>query len=319
MPNIGQILRKLHIPWPEADEGKLREAAAAWHDLAETIRDAYGGASRAATSIMSNNAGTAINAFEDYWQKFGSKGNGALVLAAAACDAMAHACDQYADAVGHIKSKIEEAGLEAGAALTVGTIGAFFTFGATEDAADAIAATIMGRVASLMEDFLGVTAEISQTAEAILGSAIAGMPVGAVAMLDADVASNMVRQGFGEQPLSSDEVRGDLVKGLLAGGAGGFLGKVGQMSAAQLSKLLSEQASTVATSDPQLFVDMMSTSHMLAGMTWPAAKRPSRPGASGEGIRWLAEARRDIAGGGELGCCSRRSACSRVRPSPYSR
>jgi hypothetical protein len=280
MPNIGQILRLLHIPWPEADEGKLREAAAAWHNLAETIRDAYGGASRAATSIMSNNAGAAVNAFEDYWQKFGNKGNGALALAATACDATAHACDQYADAAGHIKTKIEEAGLEAGAALTVGTIGAFFTFGATEDAADAIAASIMGRVTALMEDFLGVTAEISQTAEAILGSAIAGMPVGAVAMLDADVASNMVRQGLGEQPLGGDGVRGDLVKGLLAGGAGGFLGKVGQMSAAQLSKLLSEQARTVAASGPQLFVDMMSTSHMLSGMTGKVATGVAADAAS---------------------------------------
>lgn len=263
----GALLRRLHIPWPAADENKLREAAAAWHDLAETIRDSYGTANRVAVSVMTNNAGAAINAFEDHWQKYGRKGSGALPLAATACAAMSSACSDYADAVAHIKSKIEEAGLEVAAVLTAGTIGAFFTFGATEEAAGAIAAGLLSRVVALINDLAGTAFEVSQTAEAVVGSALAGIPVGAVGTLSADAGVSAVRAAFGDELLSVAETRSDVLKGLLAGGVGGFLGKVGELSSAQLAKLLSAQASTVATSDPQLFVDMMQLSKSLSGAT----------------------------------------------------
>ncbi|HEX3730916.1 MAG TPA: hypothetical protein VHV47_13985, partial [Opitutaceae bacterium] len=158
---IGAILRKFDIPWPAADENSLREAASIWHQLAESIRDTYGQANSAASSLTSNNEGAAIEAFEQYWQKYGGK-KGALPLAANACDAMSTACTKYADDVATTKSKIEEAAAEIGAVLVVGTIGAFFTFGATEALADSIAA---GVVATASEAITNLGLWVADTIE----------------------------------------------------------------------------------------------------------------------------------------------------------
>jgi hypothetical protein len=127
------------FPWPAANEDALRDAATDWHRLAEAIRDNYGPASSAADSLTLNNAGAAITAFENYWQKFGGR-KGALPLGAEACDAMSAACTNYARDVAAVKRLIEERALEIGAILVVGAIGAFLTFGATEAAADTLAA-----------------------------------------------------------------------------------------------------------------------------------------------------------------------------------
>lgn len=280
MPSVGGLLRELHIPWPAADEGSLREAARTWHHLAETIRDNYGMANSNATSLTSNNQGAAIDAFENYWRKFGGS-KGALPLAANACDAMSTACSDYASAVAATKRKIEEAGAEVLAALVLGTIGAFFTFGASEGISDSVAAGLLARVVGLI-DALGqevgglvaaagwVVSDALETdlAQTVLARAVAGAAVGVGGTLSADAGRNAVRQLFGDEPLSQDELRKDLITAGLAGGAaGGVLGKLGEMGAEQLSKLLSNSAGTVAESNPQLFVDMMTLSGKLAGTT----------------------------------------------------
>lgn len=68
-----KIMHRLHIPWPDADEGKLREAAGQWRRMADIIDDAAVLTNRETTSLTSANYGAAIKAFEERWQKYRSQ------------------------------------------------------------------------------------------------------------------------------------------------------------------------------------------------------------------------------------------------------
>jgi hypothetical protein len=293
MPSGGQLLRELHIPWPAANEGSLRTAAADWHSLAETIRDNYGQANSNAASLTSNNSGTAINAFETYWDKIGGK-SGALPRAADACDVMSKACTQYADAVATTKSKIEEAGAEVAATLVVGTALAFFTFGATEGIADSVAASLLATVAGYIEELAATVSDLvlsagtyvtqaladliatagtavgealtSETATGLASSVLSGTASGVGSAAGTDAATDAFNQLTGDKPLSSGDVAKDLlVAGVAGGGTAGLLSKLGEMSATQVSRLLSNSATGVSESNPQLYVDMMTLSKQLEG------------------------------------------------------
>jgi len=279
-PSGGQILRELHIPWPAASEGDLRSAAAAWHGLAETIRDNYGTANSKAASLTSNNAGAAIDAFESYWQNFGGQ-QGALPIAANACDAMSSACSQYADGVAAAKHKIEEAGAAVAATLTIGTIGAFFTFGLTEGIADSIAAgllaevvttidalsTLVGGIAATFGDVVA-GALSSEAAMSITSAVLSGAFTGVGGTFFSDTAASAVQGLMSDGLISAGDLTKDmLVAGLTGGATGGLLGELGDMSAEQLSNLLTKAASTVQESNPQMFVDLMTLAKGLEGMT----------------------------------------------------
>ena len=278
MPDVGSILRELHIPWPAANEGSLREAAASWTSLAETIRDNHGMTSSAAASLTSNNSGQAIDAFESYWSKFGGS-SGLLPRGADACDAMAQACNKYADAVGQAKSKIEEAGAEVAAALVVGTIGAFFTFGATEAVADSIAAGLTETVAEIffwlgdqvgliLDDAMYTVAQAVSTevAQSIVTSGVVGAFTGAGGAVFSDTAEDAVRELFGEKPLTDAEVAKDVfLYGFAGGGITGSLAKIGELSATQLSQLLTRGSTTVIETDPALATKMAGLAQFLYG------------------------------------------------------
>jgi gas vesicle protein len=279
-PSGGQILRELHIQWPAANEGDLRSAAAAWHGLAETIRDNYGMANSNATSLTSNNAGAAIAAFESYWQKFGGK-QGALPLAANACDAMSSACNQYADGVATAKHKIEEAGAELAATLIIGTIGAIFTFGLSEGIAADAAAGLLAYVVTCIDDLSALVGGIVATAGDAVASALtseAAMSVATSTLSFAasgvggtffgDTAASAVQGLMGDGLISGSDLTKDmLIAGLAGGATGGLLGDLGEQSGEALSKLLMNAASTVQESDPQMFVDMMTLAKSLEGKT----------------------------------------------------
>jgi gas vesicle protein len=94
------------------------------------------------------------------------------------------------------------------------------------------------------------------------------MATGVGGTMAADSAEDAVRQLFGEQPLSSAELTKDLLIGGVAGGAtGGLLGKLGDLSAEQLSKVLTNAADSVSTTNPQQFVDLMTLAKQLEGTT----------------------------------------------------
>lgn len=275
----GQILRAVGVKWPEANEGDLRSAAAAWHGLAETIRDNYGMANSNATSLTSNNAGAAIDAFESYWQKFSGK-QGALPLAADACDAMSTACNQYADGVATTKHKIEEAGAELAATLLIGAIGAFITFGLTEAISADAAAGLLAYVVTCIDDLSALVGGIVATAgdavataltsEAAMGIATAtlsGAASGVGGTFFGDTAASAVQGLMGDGTISGTDMTKDmLVAGLAGGATGGLFGELAEQSGEALSKLLTNAASTVQYSDPQMFVDMMTLAKSLEGI-----------------------------------------------------
>jgi len=336
---IGGLLREFHIPWPAANEDALRDAATDWHRLAEAIRDNYGPASSAADSLTLNNAGAAITAFENYWQKFGGR-KGALPLGAEACDAMSAACTNYARDVAAVKRLIEERALEIGAILVVGAIGAFLTFGATEAAADTLAAGLAASAAGWIADIgaadwiaqLGIDLSttvglISDTAaDAIQGTtgALAGAlesgsyapAVGAVggtafAGFVGGIAS-VALTGPLEGPVSPSQLAKDLLVSGLTAGTGGVLGKLGELSAPQLSTLLSNAAEGVGSTDPQMASSLLELSRQVAGTTGKisnsvlssaaseliVSQHLDAEGFSGDQLQGLLQA---IAGGGEGG------------------
>jgi hypothetical protein len=278
MPSVGSVLRELHIPWPAANESGLRDAAAAWANLAETIRDNHGMANSAAASLTSNNSGQAIDAFESYWSKFGGT-SGLLPRGADACDAMASACNQYADAVAEAKRKIEEAGAEVAAALVIGTIGAFFTFGASEAVADSIAAGLTETVADIffwlgdqvgliLDDAMYTVAQAvgSDVAQSIVTSGVVGSLTGAGGTVFSDAAEDSVRQLFGQKPLTQAEVAKDVfLYGAVGGGLTGSLAKAGELTATQLSQLLTSGSTAIMGSDPYLAERMAGLAKFLYG------------------------------------------------------
>jgi hypothetical protein len=73
---------------------------------------------------------------------------------------MASTCTQYADAAATTKRKIEEAGAEVAATLVVGTIAAFFTFGASEAIADTVAASLLATAAAYIEELAATVSDL---------------------------------------------------------------------------------------------------------------------------------------------------------------
>lgn len=290
MPGIGSILRDCHVPWPEGNEGDLREAAMVWHRLADALSDGCGRANSAAASLTSNNEGNAIDAFERYWDKYGNRGKGVLTRAAEACDAMGNACTRYADEIASAKSQIEEAGAEIGATLAIGTIGAFFTFGAAEGGADAISAGLLdyaadqlavigARMATSLGELSATVGEAISTATqalatsmttagsvSALGSAIVGGVNGVGSATLNAIADNEIQEFFGDKPLSAGTAAKDLfVGGVLAGGAGGLLGKLSGLGQLRLAALLKNTASAVSDSDIRLSTQMLELARQVEG------------------------------------------------------
>jgi hypothetical protein len=279
MPSPGGVLRKLHIPWPAADEGSLREASAAWANLADIIRDNHGRTNSVAASLTSNNHGQAIDAFENYWSTYGGK-NGLLPRGAVACEAMAKATSRYADAVGDAKRKIEEAGAEVAATLVVGTVGAIFTFGIVEgatvemaaawltDAVEGIIAGFADMTAGIVSDALYTLAEAvtSEVGQSIVAAGIVGASTGTGGTILADNARDAVRQLFGQEPLSDSEAAKDIfLYGAVGGAASGSLAKIGELTGSQLSALLTDGSITVRAQDPKLATEMAGLAKLLYG------------------------------------------------------
>lgn len=283
---IGGVLREFHIPWPEADESALRDAAAAWHRLAEAVRDSYGFANKTASSLTGNNTGAAIDAFERYWAKFG-RPRGALILGADACDAMARACGQYADRVADVKRRIEEAVAGAGATLVVGTIGAVVTFGATEAAADALVAGLVPVVAGwVMEMGLDMAVALAEISDSVGSAVAAGAQITAGALRTEAAASTAgsalagvaggtagtvltapLGQLTGQAPLSPSQLGKDIVAAGMTNGFGSMLARLGELSGPQLARLLDNAASSVATSDPETFMALRTLSQQVSSTT----------------------------------------------------
>jgi hypothetical protein len=234
------------IPWPAADSGKLFEAGDQWTRLANGIRDIAAPADSQAASIASNNQGKAVDAFENFWKGYGGRG-GELATLAEACDNVATACYRYAELVEATKRQIEEAGIEFATVVLLGTIAAFFSFGATEEAADAIGAFLINAARQVFSLFAsevpGIVTDFLLTASQMLAMAMAGGFSTDVTLLGSD----LVKQAFGEAlPPPAEELM-DTLKGMEAGTIAGPLGEMGGAGAENLSKQLEELGNNIAS------------------------------------------------------------------------
>ncbi|MEW2291885.1 RNase A-like domain-containing protein [Streptomyces sp. NPDC006743] len=201
--------------WPAADVDGLRDAAKAWRDFADDVEDVTAAVNKAARSLIENNKGEAISAFEDpFWRRYYHDKHGWLKDLSDGAHDMAKALDAYADAVHAAKKKLEHELEIVGATLVGGTLLAVFTAGLSEGAAVAAAATVTEVAAGLG---VTVTAEVAS----IAGTTLATAALAGIESVTVDLAvAQPLSIALGEKKgLSLDEAREAGVYGALLGGA----------------------------------------------------------------------------------------------------
>ena len=167
----------------------------------------------------------------------------------------------------------------------------------SDTAADAIQGTT-GALAGALE-----SGSYAPAVGAVGGTAFAGF-VGGIA--------SVALTGPLEGPVSPSQLAKDLLVSGLTAGTGGVLGKLGELSAPQLSALLSNAADGVGSTDPQLASSLLELSRQVAGTTGKisngvrssaaseviVSQHLDAEGFSGDQLQGLLQA---IAGGGEGG------------------
>ncbi|MER5947739.1 PE-PGRS family protein [Streptomyces sp. NPDC001904] len=93
---IEWVLDLLGYSWPDANEDKIHEAAQAWREFAQAVRQAQGTGTGAAQTVFGANSGEAVESFGEAWQKFSGAGGGYLEDAAQAAEILAFALDAVA-------------------------------------------------------------------------------------------------------------------------------------------------------------------------------------------------------------------------------
>ncbi|WP_438827960.1 DUF6531 domain-containing protein [Streptomyces tropicalis] len=201
--------------WPEADSGKLRDAAKAWRAFADSVDDVRSPVHRSASGIIHNNTGESIEAFHKFWDRYAKDEDGGWLsdLAKTSRD-MASALDKFADGIDDAINKlwtriaIDAAVIAGGVALAIMTAG--IASGAAAAAADAViefGATIGVGVSAVVAD--------------IIGGAFAGVAFGGVESVTVDLAvAQPLQMATGLQHgFSLDEVNKAAENGMIFGGA----------------------------------------------------------------------------------------------------
>ena len=200
--------------WPDADEDGLREAALAWRAFAEDVDDIAAASNKAALTLIEDNKGESIDAFDKFWRRYYDHGRGWMKDLPDAARDMAKALDAYADAVHGAKKHLEHELEIVSATLVAGTALAVFTAGLSEGAAAAAAAGVTELAASLG---VAVTEEVA----AIAGTALATAAFGGVESITVDLAvAQPTAIALGEQKsgINLDEARQAGLYGALLGG-----------------------------------------------------------------------------------------------------
>ncbi|MDF3298560.1 DUF6531 domain-containing protein [Streptomyces tropicalis] len=209
------ILLDMGLWWPEADSGKLRDAAKAWRAFADSVDDVRSPVHRSASGIIHNNTGESIEAFHKFWDRYAKDKDGGWLsdLAKTSRD-MASALDKFADGIDDAINKlwtriaIDAAVIAGGVALAIMTAG--IASGAAAAAADAViefGATIGVGVSAVVAD--------------IIGGAFAGVAFGGVESVTVDLAvAQPLQMATGLQHgFSQDEVNKAAENGMIFGGA----------------------------------------------------------------------------------------------------
>ncbi len=167
------LVEAMGMWWPDADEGKLREAAGAWRDFADAVVEVRQAANNKAGALIENNSGEAIDAFEVFWHRYCQGGRGWLNDLERAARDMATALEDFADDLEDVKDKIDVQIAISAATIVAGIGLAVATAGAASGAAVAAATTITRLAASLGVAVSTNAARIAATT--LVGAAFGGI------------------------------------------------------------------------------------------------------------------------------------------------
>ncbi|WP_327361259.1 DUF6531 domain-containing protein [Streptomyces sp. NBC_01296] len=216
------LLLKLGLWWPDANSGTLRHAADAWRTFADAVDDVRTPVNNAASSLITNNTGEAIEAFGTFWGRY-AKGNDAGWLSdlAEAARQMAEALDKFAKAVDDAINKLwTQIGIDA--AIIVGGIAlAFVTAGAAAGAA-ALATEALIEFGATMG--VAVTTTVAEIAAGTLVAAAFGSMESVT--IDLAVAQPLKIATGMQKGFSLDEINAAAKDGMIYGGAFGAAGGV---------------------------------------------------------------------------------------------
>ncbi|MGW2601712.1 DUF6531 domain-containing protein [Streptomyces klenkii] len=205
--------------WPDGDADKLRKAAKAWRKFAGEVEKVRTPVNNQATSLIHNNKGEAIEAFEVFWHRY-AKGaqDGWLHDLAVSAEKMADGLEELAEAVDkamdQLWDKIIEDLVVLGAAVTL----ALATGGALTPAAGAAATAIVEAGAAL-----GVV--VSTTVAEVAGVTLAAAAFGGLESVTVNLAvAQPIRIAQGRQDgINFTEAGNAANDGMIYGGMfGGF-------------------------------------------------------------------------------------------------
>jgi RHS repeat-associated protein len=205
-----KILLKLGMWWPDGNSGTLRHAAGAWRTFADSVDDVRTATNNAAGSLIHNNTGEAIDAFEVFWGRYASgRDGGWLSDIAKAARKMAGALDKFADEIDHAIKKLWTQICIDAVAIAGGLLLTPLTGGASDEAAAAIVEMSAGLCIAVSEAVAGIAAEM------LVGAAFTGVYSVAV---DVAVAQPVKIALHEQQGFSLDEVNAAAREGMISGG-----------------------------------------------------------------------------------------------------
>ncbi|WP_308401672.1 DUF6531 domain-containing protein [Streptomyces roseoverticillatus] len=222
------LIDYMGLYWPDGDADKLRKAAKAWRKFAGEVEKVRTPVNNQATSLIHNNKGEAIEAFEVFWHRYakGSK-DGWLQDLAESSKKMADGLEKLAEAtdkaMDQLWEKIIEDVVVLGAAVTV----ALLTGGALAGPAGAAATAIVEAGAAL-----GVV--VSTTVAEVAGVTLAAAAFGGLESVTVNLAvAQPIRIAQGRQDgINFTEAGNAANDGMLYGGMFGGMGALAKNAGA---------------------------------------------------------------------------------------
>ncbi|WP_405806208.1 DUF6531 domain-containing protein [Streptomyces sp. NBC_01187] len=211
-----EILEGMGLIWPDADEGKLRDAARAWRAFAKDVEEVRGDTNNSAHRIMEANSGEAIDVFEKFWSRYVGRGEkGWLRDLPESAQDMAKALDELADDVDSTKKQIRSEIVGSAALIAAGVVLTGPTYGVSDLAAGAAATRIV--TLSIEKSTSLATRAGAIFTRVARGAVFAGVGSVAMDLAVAQPARIMAgqRDGFSLEEVSNAAKYGTLFGGIL--------------------------------------------------------------------------------------------------------
>jgi len=179
--HVSGVNRFLAKYWPQGDDGKLDQAAAAFEAAQRSLTSLGEDAQACVNGLLASNMSPALTDFSGVWTKVWAYGGGSMGQATDACGSLASACRQFAKSIRTAHHRLEEIAAAVGVVTTAGVLLTVFTVGLSDAGAAALDAEIAGDAAVVASEFaVEVSAEVEAAIEAelvpMLEAAAADLP-----------------------------------------------------------------------------------------------------------------------------------------------